>query len=211
LAKTLAPVLAATVGLTGCAFGGGGTVSEVTPDSAVLHGTVFSATGGATRYYLEYGEAGEPLKTPTRTKNLGEYETRDVSEPVNGLKPATSYRFKTCAEDSENAGHPICGPLETFESGWHVNIEITRDCHLYPPYHGITTTATGLPPDGQFVGGIQPPESSNFTATLTADGTGSFTWPYFGDETAGTWVVSVEAPQGVVSKTLFVDCQAASG
>ena len=59
-----------------------------------------------------------------------------MSEPIDGLEPATTYQFAVCAEDSENSGDPFCSPAQTFTT----DPDSTRD------------TVTGRA--GQFCGGF---------------------------------------------------------
>jgi hypothetical protein len=99
---------------TGCAVGIRGTATEITTNGAVLNGRVVSTTGGHASYYFEYGPGDQLQQTPGHTLDLTKGFTEPVSGPVDGLEPGHPYRFRVCAEDSENPGDPFCSPFRTF-------------------------------------------------------------------------------------------------
>ncbi len=101
---------------SGCAVGVRGAVTQITTDAAVLNGGVASTSGGPVTYYFEYGQGDGLQKTPGQTLDLGTTHTRPVSAPVTGLDPQGSYRFRVCAEDSENPGDPFCSPFRNFST-----------------------------------------------------------------------------------------------
>jgi hypothetical protein len=99
---------------TGCAVGVRGAATEITTDGAVLNGGVVSTAGGMTSYYFEYGRGDQLQQTPSQTLHLTKDRTERVSVPVDGLEPGGPYRFRVCAEDSENTGDPFCSPFRSF-------------------------------------------------------------------------------------------------
>ena len=86
----------------GCGVGIRGTATQITTSSAVLNGRVVSTAGGLTSYYFEYGRDGQLQQTPEGSIDVAKGFAARVSAPVDGLEPGGPYRFRVCAEDSEN-------------------------------------------------------------------------------------------------------------
>jgi len=113
LFPTLSAIVVAVV-VSGCAVGVRGNATQITTDGAVLDGRVVSTSGGLTSYYFEYGRGDQLQQTPGRVLDLTEGFTEAVSVRVEGLEPGGPYRFRVCAEDSENPGDPFCSPSRSF-------------------------------------------------------------------------------------------------
>jgi hypothetical protein len=110
-------ILAMALAVSSCAVGVRQPASEIGDTSATLNGKALSSTGGAGSWFIRYG-AADPLdeQTPAREVEFGAGESRSVSESVDGLEPATTYRYAVCAEDGENPGDPFCSPTQLFRT-----------------------------------------------------------------------------------------------
>ncbi len=101
--------------VSSCAVGVRQPATNIAATTATLNGKVLSTTGGPGSWYLEYGlTQARTERTPTRTIDFVVGQVEPVSEPVDGLKSATTYYVAVCAEDSENPGDPFCSPVQTF-------------------------------------------------------------------------------------------------
>jgi List-Bact-rpt repeat protein len=95
-------VLVAALPLAGCALGAPQNASNVTATSAILHGSVGSSLDGKTTYWFKYAAPGLPLReTPHRTISIADRTAHPVAERVSGLRPSTTYVFRTCAQDPD--------------------------------------------------------------------------------------------------------------
>jgi hypothetical protein len=85
-------------------------VSDVTPTSAVLKGTV-KPEGQETTYQFEYGTTPSyGLHTPAASAGDGDY-SQPVTVPVEGLQPETVYHYRLVAT---NSGGSLYTPDKTF-------------------------------------------------------------------------------------------------
>ncbi len=93
--------------------------TDVTTDAAVLHANI-NPSGAPTAYRFEYVEAAEfevsgfanAVKAPLPDAELGAgTSVIAVSEAINGLKPATGYRYRVVAE---NASGTTAGDSKEF-------------------------------------------------------------------------------------------------
>jgi hypothetical protein len=105
--------LLATVA-TGCGVGVRGDATQITTTGAVLNGRVVSTAGGPASYHFEYGREQPLQQTPEASIEVGKGFAPAVSARVDGLEPGGPYRFRVCAEDSENPGDPRCSPFRAF-------------------------------------------------------------------------------------------------
>jgi hypothetical protein len=112
LALVVSAIVAGVV-VSGCAVGIRGTATEITTSSAVLNGRVVSTAGGETTYHFEYGR-DELQQTPSGSIEVAKGFAPPVSARVEDLEPGGPYRYRVCAEDSENPGEPFCSPFRTF-------------------------------------------------------------------------------------------------
>ena len=143
----LVAVLAAV--LSGCTVGL--PPSGVTETGVTLNGYVTATTGGAVTYWFEFNDRARGQ----RTISLAAKEGRRVSEPVDGLSPSTSYRWRLCSQQPQQrpddwecsapqavrtADAPICGqPLTE-------NLTLDRDVTCSGPV-GLRIGADGLTVD----------------------------------------------------------------
>jgi hypothetical protein len=112
-------VAIAAVGLfasSSCAVGIRGAATEIGTQAALMNGGVVSTTGGLVSYHFEYGQGDALQATPGQTLDLAAGGTEPVSEPVSGLEPGRTYRYRVCAEDSDNPGDPFCSPFRAFST-----------------------------------------------------------------------------------------------
>jgi hypothetical protein len=102
--------------LCGCALGINRPASQITANSATLEGEALSTIGGEGSYFVEYGAtSGDSTQaTPTRGTSFVVGQPDQVSEPVDGLEQGRGYRYRVCAEDSQNRGYPVCSPFQDF-------------------------------------------------------------------------------------------------
>ena len=109
------PLLAATVLLAACAAGFTGSTKNVTTVGATLLGDVGSTRSEQGTYWFEYGTGATLDKaTPARILHYAANEKLSVSERVEGLTPATTYRYRLCAEDQDPDQPHGCGQVKTF-------------------------------------------------------------------------------------------------
>jgi hypothetical protein len=107
-----------------CVSGITGTASDVTMNTATLHGDV-NIGADETTYHFEYGTGtGPDISTPTETALPGPQQT--VSEPIAGLVPGHPYHFRIVATNSDGTTQ---GALATFTT-------------MAPPPPPVTVTTT---------------------------------------------------------------------
>ncbi len=96
--------------------------SDVTTDAAVLHARI-NPSGAPTAYHFEYVEAAEfeasgfanAVRSPLPDAELGAGTSFiAVSHAINGLKPATGYRYRVVAENSSGTTAGDSNELATF-------------------------------------------------------------------------------------------------
>jgi hypothetical protein len=169
---SLAAIAAALV-LTSCAVGVRGPASDIGDTSVVMNGEVFSSTGGPGSWFIRYGTS-DPLaeQTPARSVEFDAGELRSVSEQVEGLDPATTYRYQVCAEDGENPGDPFCSPTQLFRTTAPGGVfRVVSTCTDQYPY-GVSGEVESYEPDTTF--GVRATFETGGTAgtlfTTDADG-----------------------------------------
>ena len=78
------------------------TATGVTATGLTLRADVHTSVAGPVTYWFEYGKTDSYASaTPKRTIASEANESHPVSEPLTGLDPDTSYRFRVCASDLE--------------------------------------------------------------------------------------------------------------
>jgi WD40 repeat protein len=109
---------------SGCSLDTAKPATYVTDISATLNGEVSSNQSGEVLYWFEYGtttDYGEV--TPDRPLTFPEGHNADgprvqVSEPINGLEPDTTYHFRACSSPGAEEGSRGCTNVDqTFTTG----------------------------------------------------------------------------------------------
>jgi hypothetical protein len=111
-------LLVAAMVLPGCAGGITDGVSHLTDTSATLNGQIGSSLGGSdysgTEYWFKYGARGQPLRqTPHRTVVLADQSAYPVAVRIP-VAPQTTYGFKLCAKDPDQATEICASKAVTF-------------------------------------------------------------------------------------------------
>jgi hypothetical protein len=84
---------------------------------------------------------------------------------------------------------------------------LTKDCSLYPPYHGVTPNLSGFPPNTSFSGTLEFPSGGSVgSPSLSTDAAGNFSIGSFTDSEAGVWTATVVWSGGTLVQSLFVNC-----
>ena len=87
---------------SGCATGFVGTPTNITGTSATINGIVWTTDGGDVTYWVEYGTTtAYDQETAARTVGVAEDAPHDVSAPLAGLTPSTTWHYRICAEDAQ--------------------------------------------------------------------------------------------------------------
>jgi hypothetical protein len=201
----LALCLVFVVAASGCAFGFRASPTEITANSAVLNGNVLSGTGGEGSYYFEFGELGaDPHKVAVRPIDFEAGKVQAVSEPVDGLEYGTIYSYRVCAEDSQNAGSPVClRPLQVFPTAGQ-GLRVSQDCDLYPPYY-LPTARVVAPPNTEFQLTADGPGDEGGVDTYNT-GPGGFQSISFLTRAPGLWTFTLELPDETLTASISVDC-----
>jgi hypothetical protein len=93
--------------------------SEVTETSGTINGMVWTTDGGEVAYWVEYGTTtAYDQETTHETAQVAEDTPHDVSIPLSGLTPSTTWHYRLCAEDAQ-AG--TCSKDATLFTGDSVN------------------------------------------------------------------------------------------
>ena len=99
----IATLVVVAVSASGCAAGiVNKPPSDVTETSATVNGIVWTTDGGEVAYWVEYGTTtAYGQETAQRTTKLAEDTPHDVSIPLDGLTPSTTWHYRICAEDAQ--------------------------------------------------------------------------------------------------------------
>jgi hypothetical protein len=110
-------VSAAVVLLAGCSYGVAQPATDVTKESATLHGYVASDNDAGSTYWFEYGKTSAyGSTTEERTTAAGEDPPHVVQEAIAGLDADTVYQFQLCARDNENQTSAGCASPQRFRT-----------------------------------------------------------------------------------------------
>lgn len=105
------------VACTGCATGFTGDERSVSGTKARVTGLVVSSVGGPIEYWVEYGPTtGYGSESAHLTAVGEEFEARPVTVDLTGLQRSTTYHYRLCASDSDEANPPGCGEDRTFRT-----------------------------------------------------------------------------------------------
>ena len=120
---------------SGCATGVTGLPNDVTGHSASVSGAVYTSTGGAVEWWVEYGPTtAYGAQTPHASRNLAAGETSTLFEGIFGLPLASTYHYRFCARDSQQGSKPGCGVDRTFTTqSVDCGATITEDLKLTGP------------------------------------------------------------------------------
>jgi hypothetical protein len=148
-------LLAAVVVLPGCAFGVANPARFLASTSATVEGRLHSQLSGPTgvgvRYFYEYG------KTTAYGTRFG-FGSTTINDPrsdysiatkLTGLDPGTTYHYRVCASDRENADDPICSADVAFTTPTTTGPYLTLVPYCNAPTglaEGVDITGTGFPP-----------------------------------------------------------------
>jgi hypothetical protein len=151
--------------LPGCAFGVANPARYVASTSALVEGRLHSQLSGPTgvgvNYFYEYGTTlayGTRFGFGAATVNdpRGDY---GIATKLTGLEPGTTYHYRLCASDRENAGDPICSADVTFKTPTTTGPYLTLVPLCNAPTglaEGVDVTGTGFPtsagPDPLYIG-----------------------------------------------------------
>jgi hypothetical protein len=148
-------VLVAIVLLPGCAFGVAHPARYLASTSALvegrLHSTLSGPNGVGVRYFYEYGETtayGTPFGGGGVTIN-DPGSDYGIQTKLTGLDPGTTYHYRLCGSDQENAGDPICSADVAFTTPATTGPYLTLVPYCNAPTglaEGIDITGTGFPP-----------------------------------------------------------------
>lgn len=151
----LTPLLVATVVLLpGCAFGVAGRARFLASTSATVEGRLHSQltdpNGVGVRYFYEYGETtayGTPFGFGAAVINRPGSDY-GIATKLTGLEPGTTYHYRLCASDEENAGDPICSADVAFTTPTTTGPYLTLNPYCNAPTglaEGVEITGTGFP------------------------------------------------------------------
>jgi hypothetical protein len=110
--------------------------SDVTGTSATVNGIVWTTDGGDVSYWVEYGTTTDyGQETAHQTAKVAEDTPHDVSIPLKGLTPATTWHYRLCAEDAQAATCSRDATLFTGDSVTGFAHECFEDpgCDFQPP------------------------------------------------------------------------------
>jgi hypothetical protein len=204
-------VIGAGVLFSGCALGFRAPASDITTTSATLNGGVGSNRSEHGEWWFEYGKTTDlGNETPHRGIDFTAFTGYDVSEPVSGLEPGTTYHYVNCADDQDPDFGPNCSHQQTFTTDFDPSLTLTEDCSFYPPDNGLVISGTGFPPNTRFHMTVDPPVGGTFTVDGPIDESGNFSFGPPPIPNAGTWTATVEWSGGTLVESLFVDCAAPS-
>ena len=127
---------AAAVLLAGCSYGVTQPATDVTKDSATLHGYVTGDNDAGSTYWFEYGKTSAfGTKTPEHTTAAGEDLPQSVQQAVSGLDADTVYQFQLCARDNENQSTAGCSSPQRFRTKRAPGaVSIATTPGLYPDF-----------------------------------------------------------------------------
>jgi Purple acid Phosphatase, N-terminal domain len=151
----IATLVVVAVSASGCAAGiVNKPPSDVTETSATVNGIVWTTDGGEVSYWVEYGTTtAYGQETAHSTTKVAEDTPHDVSIPLDGLTPSTTWHYRICAEDAQ-AG--TCSKDATLFTGDSVTgtaancLSLEEDITTCPPdiqlsYITLTANATSGP------------------------------------------------------------------
>lgn len=147
-------MLAGVVLWAGCASAVTGRPGNVTGSDAYVAGLAGTSTGGQVEHWVQYGTTtAYGSETPHSTTTIAKGETRDVYALITGLELSTTYHYRFCASDSEQASNPGCGADQAFttpsvDCGGTVTTDVKltapMDCQDLPGGVGWTIGADGV-------------------------------------------------------------------
>ena len=204
-------VVGAGVLLPGCAIGFRVPASDITARTVTLNGYVGSNRSEPGEWFFKYGETTEyGGETPKRPIQFTELTRHDVSEPLLGLEPDTTYHYVLCADDQEPGVGAFCSADQTFTTeidpaDFDPTVTMTRSCEGFPPNHGVVGGGTGFPPGRPIGGDLNFPDGSSLGGQISVDENGSFGFGNpFVSSVAGTWTATITWAGGSIVD-LFVD------
>jgi hypothetical protein len=110
-------VVGAGVLLSGCAIGFRVPATDITATSVTLNGYVGSNRSEQGEWWFEYGKTSAlGTETPKRSIQFTEFTRHDITEPVTGLEPSTTYHLVLCADDQEPGVGEFCSAQQTFRT-----------------------------------------------------------------------------------------------
>jgi hypothetical protein len=123
--------------LAACGYGVTGEATDVGHSSATLTGTADRTEPGGIVYWFEYGETTEyGSTTPTQTAEVT--DVIPVEADVDGLEPSSTYHYRLCVEDVEDA-EGSCGADRSFTTT--AADEVTGNAFVPGPNVGIVIDA----------------------------------------------------------------------
>ncbi|HST43374.1 MAG TPA: hypothetical protein VLK58_27865 [Conexibacter sp.] len=132
----------ATAASPPCRAGATGPLSDLTPTSATLHGTV-GLSNLETAYVFEWGVDGGGAITTSPPAVVAAGPATQVQHPVLGLRPATAYRFRLVATDADGT---TSGEWRVFETPAAplpaVDLAVTQQLSTASLQHGFDGRAT---------------------------------------------------------------------
>jgi hypothetical protein len=144
----------AVVALPGCAFGVAERARFLASTSATVDGSLHSQLTGpggvGVRYFYEYGETtGYGTRFGFGSVAINQPGAGyGIATKLTGLEPGTTYHYRLCASDQENAGNPMCSADVTFTTPTTTGPYLTLVPLCNAPTglaEGVDITGTGFP------------------------------------------------------------------
>jgi hypothetical protein len=147
----IALAVGVAIATSGCATAVTSTSTVVGTGEATFPGKVVSDTGGQVEYWAQYGSTtAYGSQTAHKTVDVAKNKLFTVYVTISGLRRATTYHYRLCAQDAQQQGGPGCGAdkqvtTQTYGCGETVTTSFKLTGHLdCPQQAGFIVGANGI-------------------------------------------------------------------